>query len=224
MGGKPDPFDFWYAVNNTEVMVRPRQHLETFGATTINYHLVCEMMDNPGQVRVREGNIHAYRPAILTPQHLAENILEGFEEAQAGAYMDWLKDHEKELLIIQYGFKVKKETVNDHLVTDALPAVLERVRQELNAKDNPMDALLVGVDEPWEVCLLKLLVDMVQQAAPVHYRELRQDPAGARHEIEAAFRAASRDAALIPLLAKTLQRHNLFKDYEDRFFALVRSR
>jgi hypothetical protein len=53
MDKKPTQFDFWYAVNNTEVVLAPRRHLETFGNTLINYHMVSELMDNVGQVRVR---------------------------------------------------------------------------------------------------------------------------------------------------------------------------
>ena len=38
---KRDPFDFWFAVNNTEIRLLPKRHLETFGSTVLNYHLVA---------------------------------------------------------------------------------------------------------------------------------------------------------------------------------------
>ena len=218
-----DPFDFWYAVNNTEVLVAPRKRLETFGTTVIDYHLVAELMDSVNQVRVREGRLHAFRPQIITPQAFMGDALEGFSEGQSSAYMDWLRQHEKELLIVQYGFKIRKEATNDHVVTDPLPAVVDRVKAELTAKDSPLSALLVGVDEPWEVCLLKLMVEMVQQSAPTHFQELRSDPDGSQHRIEKAFHAAAKNPALIPALAESLRKSNLFADYQDRFFALVRS-
>ncbi len=79
------------------MVVRPKQHLETFGATTIYYHLVCELMDNPGQVRVREGNIHAYRPTILTP-HTCRKHAGRIRGGPGPGLLDGLKPHEKELL------------------------------------------------------------------------------------------------------------------------------
>ena len=40
------PFDFWYAVNNTELVTTPSNRLETFGETVVNYYMVCELMDS----------------------------------------------------------------------------------------------------------------------------------------------------------------------------------
>jgi hypothetical protein len=82
MPSSPHEFDFWYAVNNTEVLELPRGRLETFGSTLINYHLVTELMDAVGQVRVREGRIQSFRPEILTPQSFSESPLEGFQAAK----------------------------------------------------------------------------------------------------------------------------------------------
>jgi hypothetical protein len=49
-------------------------------------------------------------------------------------------------------------------------------------------------------------------------------PRGVRNEIDAAFAAATKDPSQIENLAHTLQRYNLFEEYEDRFFSLVRGR
>ena len=216
-------FDFWYAVHNTEVLVAPPRRLETFGTTTIDYHLVSELMDRTDQVRVREGRLQAYRPEILTPRHFAETLLEGFNEEQADRYLDWLREHERDLLILKYGFKLRKESLQESVVTDSIETVLDRVRADLRVRENPLAALVRGVDEPWEVCLVKLMVDMVQRSAAHHFAELREDPSGERHEIERAFSAAARDRARIPALAALLRTRGLFKEYEDRFFAVVRS-
>ncbi|MCB1101525.1 MAG: hypothetical protein KDL10_04135 [Kiritimatiellae bacterium] len=219
---QPSQFDFWYAVNNTEVVLKPSQPLETFGTTTLHYHLVSALMDSVDQLRVRQGKIHAYRPSILTPDTLGQSLLEGFAEGEAERYMDWLRQHQDHLVILQYGFKVKKETIDDEQITDNIDAVTERIRKDLEARDQPMTALVRGVEEPWEVCLLKLLVEVVQQSALANAKSLRQDPMGHHHEIEQAFLAAARDRSKLESLASLLQQHNLFKQYEDRFFSLIR--
>ena len=65
-------FDFWYAVNNTELVVTPTSRLETFGDTVVNYYLVCELMDSTDKVCVREGHLKALKPAIVTPAALGQ--------------------------------------------------------------------------------------------------------------------------------------------------------
>ena len=216
-------FDFWYAVNNTAVVLQPQRNLETFGATVVDYHLISQLMDNVSQVRVREGRLQAYRPEIITPRSFMENALEGFAETQASEYLDWLREHEADLMILKYGFKIKKELTSEQIITDGIEAVTERVKSDQSARNKPHTAVLVGVDEPWEVCLLKLLVELVKQSGPGHARDLHKDPMGHHHEIENAFLSASRDKSQVPALADLLKRTQLFRQYEDRFFALVRS-
>ena len=223
MAQPPKEFDFWYAVNNTDVLERPSGRLETFGATLINYRLVTEPMDSVGQVRVREGRIQAFRPEIITPQSFSESPREGFENGQANDFIRWLREHEADLVLLKYGFKIRHETVTETLLHDSLENVVERVRADLKSKADPLSALVVGVDEPWEVCLLKLLFEVVKASAPGNARDLRADPDGTRHEIESAFRRATRDKSQLAPLAALLNRLGQFKSFEDRFFALVRS-
>jgi hypothetical protein len=224
MSKRPQEFDFWYAVNNTEVLELPRNRLETFGSTLIHYHLVTELMDAVGQVRIREGRIQAFRPEILTPQSFLESPLQdGFREGPSDDFVRWLREHEAELTLLKYGFKIRQETTTESLVHDSVENVVERVRADLKSREDPLAALVLGVDEPWEVCLLKLLFEVVRRSAPGNARDLRADPDGSRHEIERAFRRAGGDRAQLAPLAALLNRLGKFKDYEDRFFALVRS-
>ena len=224
MPSAPKEFDFWYAVNNTEVLELPRSRIETFGSTLINYRLVTELMDAVGQVRIREGRIQAFRPEILTPQSFLESPLEdGFRPGPSQDFIRWLREHESELTLLKYGFKIRQDTTTESVVHDSVENVLDRVRADLKSREDPLAALVRGVDEPWEVCLLKLLFEVVRLSAPGNARDLLADPDGSRHEIEGAFRRASGDRARLAPLAALLTRLGKFKDYEDRFFALVRS-
>ncbi|MDD2237376.1 MAG: hypothetical protein PHP44_07395 [Kiritimatiellae bacterium] len=220
---KSSSFDFWYAVNNTEVLRHPATLLETFGNTMVNYHLLTEPMDDTDKVRIREGRIEAYKPQIITPSSFGETALEGFGE-EAEHYAEWLRDHEADLMILKYGFSIKKQVINDHIVSENMPMVIDRLKTHLDKQDDPLSALVVGVEEPWEVCLLKLMVEVVQRSAPKHVTDLRNDPDGRRHEIERAFLEASRDAACIPELSQKLHDLGLFEQFEDRFFSLLRAR
>ena len=214
-------FDFWYAVNHTEVLQLPANPLETFGSTIVNYHLLTEMMDSTAKVRVREGRIEAFKPQIVTPSDFGRTMLDGFDD-ESGRYMEWLQRNESNLMILKYGFSIKKQEVNDHILSEKMEVAIEQVQQHLNEKQDPIAALLVGVEEPWEVCLLKLMVETIQRSARKHVTDLRNDPNGRRHEIDQAFLAAAKDPSTIPDLSHLLQKYGLFDQYQDRFFSLVR--
>lgn len=224
-------FDFWYAVNNTEIVLLPSRHLETFGATLLNYHLVTELMDSVNQIRVREGRISAGQPRIITPRAYASMILDGFGE-EARQYAEWLRDHEKELRILQYGYTLKQQSFSEQVITDNLRAVVSRVEAQVRQKGDPFSAVLVGVEEPWDVCLVKLFWEVIRRSAPTNLKEMDEQrlfedvdgvPRAVRDELEKDFLAASRDPSLIRALARKLQQYGLFEKYQDRFFSLVRS-
>lgn len=219
-------FDFWYAVNNTELISAPSNRLETFGDTIINYYLVCELMDRVDQVRVREGQLKGLKPAIITPQSLGQVDLEDFG-ADAQQYADWLAQHGGDLKLIQYGFRIQKQEVKEYIVTDHIQTVLDRVKQEVAEKDDPLSAVLLGVDSPWEVCLVKLMSELVQNSARGNIHDFQQQAASLQHnlddQINQGFLEASRDESKINALAETLKQHGLWEKYEDRFFALVKA-
>lgn len=213
-------FDFWYAVNHTEVLKLPSTLLETFGSTMVNYHLITEMMDAPDKIRIREGRIEAFKPQIITPSSFGQNLLEGFGQ-QADEYARWLREHQSDLMILQYGFSIRKREINDHTVSEPLGTVIERMRSELAEADDPMSSLVLGVEEPWEVCLLKLMIEVVQRSTQKHVTDLRNDPDGQRHAVEHAFLNAARDPSKINDLSNLLYEYGVFEKYQDRFFSLV---
>ena len=232
MSKRPSQFDFWFAVNNTEIVVPPKRHIETFGNTIINYHMVSELMDSVGKVRVREGRMQALRPQIITPSSYSTLMLEGFGE-QAQQYLEWLKEHEDTVRILRYGYTLKQEAFSEQVLTDTAEAVLERVKLEVSTKQDPFAAVIKGVDDPWDVCLVRLFWTVIQNSAQANIRELHerrmfemQDgiPAGLREEIEKGFQAAAKDPGLVKALGKLLQDNGLFEHYQDRFFKLVQGR
>jgi hypothetical protein len=223
----PNQFDFWYAINNTRVVVAPVQRLETFGATIIHYHLISELMDAVNKIRVREGRIVAQRPQIIVPSAVDKNMLEGFG-AEAEKYMEWLNEHSHEFRMLQYGFIIRKEEITDEIITDTYDAVLDRVAAAVRQKDDPLSAVVAGVDTPWEVSLLKMMFEVSSNSFQTNVREMESHRmftpnAGIRFEIETDFQLAGRQPARIPELGNKLQKHGLFSEYEDRFFALVKS-
>lgn len=225
-------FDFRYAVENTRVVRLPTRALETFGNTLVNYHLVAELMDHPGKVRIREGRLQAFKPLIIVPDANAMRAeLEGFGE-EAHKYLDWLKENGEHLRFFQYGYRLKQEAYSEQVVGDRVEAVLERVVADVKARNEPFDVVVRGVDDPWDVCLVRTFFEIAGHSAPKNLEEFeaaqQQEsldgiPGEIRREVEQAFARAEQDSSLIPALGKLLRERKVFDQYQDRFFALVRS-
>lgn len=164
---------FQYAIENTKVVVAPDRRIETFGNTSFRFHLVTELMDEVGVVRVRQGRIEADRPQIIAPGQYSKLMLEGFGE-QARKYANWLESHPERLAFLKYGFQFRKMDVVESIAHNSPEEVIERIKSSLSRADEPLSAIIVGVDDAWEVCLLKFTVDLVQQSAGGNLNDFRQ--------------------------------------------------
>ncbi len=169
MSSNPD-FDRWYAARRVKVLVRPSHQLETFGSTLVNYHLISELEDRPGKIRVREGRLEAHPPLVIVPR-VAPVTTEGLGE-EAQAYLEFLRESEKNLRILEYGFHLKSDRFSEQIVTDSLAAVTERVKEEVLATNDKFAAVLHGVDEPWDIALVELWRREVERSAKKNIKEL----------------------------------------------------
>lgn len=159
------PDDFQYALENTRVLVAPERRVDTFGTSLFNYFLVTEAMDAVNLSRVREGHIHAERPQIMTPQNMAKLMLEGFGD-QGQRYAEQISGDAARFAFLKYGFRVSKSDIRSYDVHESLEHVAGRLKDELQHKNEPLTALLTGVDDGWEVCLLKFMIDLISASAP----------------------------------------------------------
>ena len=167
-------FDRWYAAKHVRIVVSPSHELETFGNTLVNYHLISELADYPGKVRVREGRLEAHQPRVITPKGFSDIIAEGFGD-EARDYLEWLRDNEENLRILQYGYHLKSDNFSEQVVTDSLAAVTERVKAEVERSGDRFSAVLQGVDDPWDIALVELWRREVDRSAKKNIRELREN-------------------------------------------------
>ena len=171
MSSNPD-FDRWYAARRVRIVLSPSHQLETFGSTLVNYHLISELDDHPGKIRVREGRLEAHPPLVISPD-FSEVTTEGLGD-EARAYLEFLKEHEKSLKILRYGYHLKSDNFSEQIVTDSLAAVTERVKAEVVSTNDKFAAVIQGVDEPWDVALVELWRREVDRSAGKNIRELSE--------------------------------------------------
>jgi hypothetical protein len=224
-----------YAIEHTEVLRAPKQKLATFGTSVIHYYLLTEpiyadMMNSSRDTVVREGKVVAERPRIVTPYYLL-NLFEGFEHGREYAQYILKKygPHEPGLL-----YKYKNEPSAINIVSHPLTTLAHQLNERLDRENEPLAAVIKGVDEMWDISLLKFIHDLTRSSLMSNIMELESrgllemDRAGipkdARERIEELFEMVKRGECQPYELKLELDRWGLFAEYEDRFFSLFRRR
>jgi hypothetical protein len=163
---------FHYAIENTRVLFEPQQRIQTFGNTNFQFYLVTELMDSVNEVRVRSGRIHAERPQIISLGNLSQLMLEGFGE-KAREFADWIARHPEQLAFLKYGIQFRKTDVIEDTLQCSVDEAVERIQKNEKFAGEPLNAIIQGVDDAWEVCLLKFTVDLIRKSAPGNMGDFR---------------------------------------------------
>jgi len=167
MPSTPRPDDIQYAMENTHVLREPDRRIDTFGSSRFKFIILSEMMDSVGKIRIRRGEVEAHKPQIIKPASYNSVDLEGFDE-KAAELLDWLKQHGGEPVFFQYGFSFKRTHAVEEVLLGKMEDVKARILSEVNAEDDPMMAVIEGVDDTWEVGLLKFSIDMIQKSQDIN--------------------------------------------------------
>ena len=163
-------YDRWYAARHVKILLSPSHRLETFGDTVFNYHMVSELQDYPGKIRIRAGRLLAHKPAVIVPD-MGNIEAEGFSP-EARAYIESLKQFSECLRILRYGYHFKSDNFSEQIVTDDLRAVTERVKAAVMAKNDPFAAVVQGEDDPWDIAIIELWRHEVERSVKNNIQEL----------------------------------------------------
>ncbi|MBJ7424865.1 MAG: hypothetical protein JHD23_10270 [Akkermansiaceae bacterium] len=163
--------DIHYALETTKVLREPDRRIDTFGETRFEFQLISELMDRSGEVRIRTGEVEAMRPRILRPTAYNEVELEGFDSSARARFdklVSKLRDEGKDLAFLQYGFQFKRGQVHEEIIHDTLDSVRERVMDDIRRSGNPSRAIIEGVDDAWEICILKFSFEMILRSHEIN--------------------------------------------------------
>lgn len=165
------PDDIQYALETTRVVREPYRRIDTFGSTRFQFQLLSELMDQAGRVRIRSGEVEAARPQIVRPEPYQEIELDGFggdARVRLEALMERLRAQGVNLSMFRYGFRFWRGEVREELVTDSLEAVSARVVREAERQGNPLLAVIEGVDDTWEISILKFTLEMILKSRGIN--------------------------------------------------------
>ncbi len=221
------------AIAMTRTIRVPRRSLSTFGSTVIHYHVVSQPVyegifeDEQKDTVVRYGLVRADRPQIVTPGYLSNS--EGFGQ-EATEYLEYLTN--------RYGsdaagllYKYKNEPQTTETVAGEPRQIAAKIRDEIERDDKPLHTVLLGVDELWDVSVMKFIYEFTNQSAKSNFEELNERrlfdddggvPRDARVRIEDLMQRAQRREIDPSVVHEELVRWGLFEEYQESFFRLFR--
>ena len=231
---RPDREALREVAEKTVVIRPPRQHLATFGVTTVDYYLVTSPSyqdpdAQPTETVVREGQLNVQRPQIVTPFYLL-NLFQGFEHG--AAYAENLAEtHGAQSPGLLYSYR--HDLRDTSIVSDPPDAVVRRIVGMLDDEGKALAAVVFGVDHLWDVSLMKFAFDLtvgsvgqnVQEMASRGLFQMRHGVPQAGHVRIAELFDGVRAGEVAPSdLKAEIDRWGLWDEYQDRFFDLFRKR
>ena len=169
--------DIHYALETTRVLREPDHRIQTFGETKFEFQLISDLMDRVGQVRIRSGEVEAQRPRILRPEAFRDFEFEGFNSTAKARFermLEKFRAEGRDLAFLQYGFHFRRGEVSEEIVHDSMDAVRSRVLEDIRRTGNPSRAIIEGVDDAWEICILKFSFEMTLRSHEINAFDLKR--------------------------------------------------
>lgn len=167
------PDQFQYAMETTEVLHEPSRRIDTFGMTRFEFEILSETMDRVGQVCVRRGEVEAQKPQLIKPQGFNEIELEGFDP-KVLRVIEHFRELGVDLSFLQYGFHFKRSEVATEMVHDRIESVCDRALESVRVSGNPSLAVILGVDEAWEVGVMKFTLEMIMKSRDINHFDFKR--------------------------------------------------
>jgi len=110
--------------------------------------------------------MEAEPPKILRPEGYEDLMFEGFGE-QAEVFAEWFR-HFGNAEIVKYGFHFAKRRFSESLVSEPIEAVRDRIVEDIRSAGNPSRAVILGVDDTWEISLIRFTLEMIASSRQIN--------------------------------------------------------
>ena len=221
---------------NTVVVRMPKQTLATFGTTVVTYNMVTRPLyqaldtdKRTDEAVLRRGKVKAERPQIVTPQFLARTV--GFG-AEAQEFMrELIRRGQADDAGILYTYS--NEPLQIEIISSRPEEVAERISRRIDAESQPLEAVILGVDELWDVSLMKFIFDLTNSSGPKNAADFIRSgrmkiengvPNDARLRIKESLRQVQNGNLDPAILHNELEAWQLFDEYQDLFFRALKGR
>lgn len=167
------PDHFQYAMETTKVLHEPDRRIDTFGATRFEFEILSENMDRVGQVCIRRGSVEAEKPQLIKPEGFNDIELDGFDP-KVLRVIEHFKDKGMDLSFLQYGFNFKRSEVSSDIIHDRIENVCDRALESVRVSGNPSLAVILGVDDAWEVGVMKFTIEMIMKSREINQFDFKR--------------------------------------------------
>lgn len=151
----------------------PDRRIDTFGTTKFEFEILSELMDSVGVVKVRRGEVEAQKPQLIKPEGYNDIELEGFDP-KVLQVIEHYRAQGVDLNFLQYGFQFRRTEVSEELVHDSLESVKEKALAEVRRTGNPSLAIIEGVEDAWEVGIMKLTLEMIMKSTQINQFDFKR--------------------------------------------------
>lgn len=233
-------------LENTEILLEPDELLATDHATTLHYYVLSkpyyleEFPEEGPETKVREGSITWEKPKLLTPDYMVN--MKGFS-GEAKKAMQMMAHDNPDLAALLYKMNYRQHSINTFIIGAEMETAEAEIRKEVDKADGRLNVIIKGVDELWDVSLLKFIQTLMLKSAyksqlpdyedkgflstdeegySVVTRNLEGLPIAASEEIEKMFELVKSGEEDPAKLKQELDHWGVFNAYQDRFFDLFR--
>jgi hypothetical protein len=178
---------------------------------------------------VRKGKVKAEQPTLITPTYAMN--LKGFSDEAYKYFSQVAHLYGANSPGIMYQYNNEPE--NLEILSGNPNEIAHRISKELRDKKNDLSVVISGVDEFWDVALLKFIYEFTASSASFNSREMRGAglmepqnfaggvPAAAANQIEEMFKSVKKGGSP-ETLKNELDKWGVYQYYEDRFLNLFR--
>ena len=162
------------AIERSWIVRFPKQHLATFGISNIEYYVVTEPIyqdvdSDKKEGVVRTGKVISQKPAVVTPTYIMN--VQGFSSE---AY-DYFRETARMVgpnspgILYQY----KNEVSKMDIVGGTPSQIAQKISEDLDSRKEDMSVVMVGVDELWDVALLKFIYEFTSSSIAGNVQEFQ---------------------------------------------------
>ena len=164
---------------------------------------------------------------MVTPHYLLNT--EGFGKQAREFLQRLVRAYGRDAPGLLYGYK--NEPHRTEIVSGRVAEVADTIASRLDAEERRLDAVIQGVDELWDVSLMKFIFELTNGSVKSNVAELQSSgllethqgaPMDARRRIDRMLDQARRGNIDPAEVHREMERWDLFEEYQDRFFEVFK--
>ena len=155
-------------LDETEILRYPDELISTNEKTTLQYYVLAEpyyrevFKEKEPETKIRKGEITWAKPKLLTPNYILK--MEGFSD-KAKKVLKMLARDNPDMAGLLYKLKYEKEFEQTSTVSQEIDRTHKKIEDELDENEDDLTVIIKGIDQYWDVCLMKFIRDLMMKSA-----------------------------------------------------------